>query len=133
MTIPKTLHFCFGFSTVGGDWSLVHYACIKSALGHIKPEQATLYFEYSPNGPFWERTQKIINCERIRAPREIFGKHLAHYAHRADVFRLEKLLEVGGIYLDCDVLVHRDFDDLLQRSSVVMGKQDDGGLCNAVI
>jgi Glycosyltransferase sugar-binding region containing DXD motif len=58
-----------------------------------------------------------------------------HYAHRADVFRLEKLIAVGGIYLDCDVFVHRDFDDLLDNS-VVLGQEGEAetvGLCNAVI
>jgi hypothetical protein len=48
---------------------------------------------------------------------------------------LEKLLEVGGIYLDSDVFVHRSFDDLLS-SSVVLGQEGNGGqygLCNAVI
>jgi Methyltransferase domain len=45
------------------------------------------------------------------------------------------LIEIGGIYLDCDVLVHGNFDDLL-NSSVVLGLEGEGdalGLCNAVI
>jgi hypothetical protein len=133
--IPKILHFCFGLSSKGGDWGLVHYACVKSAIERISPAQAFLYFEYQPRGPFWDLTTKIIECKKIIAPRTVFGNPLVHYAHRADVVRLEKLIEVGGIYLDCDVLVHRDFDDLLDNS-VVLGQEGDTetlGLCNAVI
>jgi hypothetical protein len=133
--IPKILHFCFGLSPKGGDWGLVHYACIKSAVERIKPEQALLYFEHQPRGPFWDLTTKIVECVKIIAPRTIFGKPLNHYAHRADVLRLQKLIATGGIYLDCDVFVHRGFDDLLENS-VVLGQEGDAefvGLCNAVI
>jgi hypothetical protein len=133
--IPKILHFCFGLSAKGGDWGLVHYACVKSAVERIKPEKAFLYFEYRPRGPFWDLTTKIVECKKIIAPRKIFGNPLNHYAHRADVLRLRKLIETGGIYLDCDVFVHRDFDDLL-ANSVVLGQEGDiasVGLCNAVI
>jgi mannosyltransferase OCH1-like enzyme len=57
------------------------------------------------------------------------------FIHRADIVRLERLLEVGGIYLDADVLVHRDFDDLLHHSTVLgkEGVKPQYGLCNAVI
>jgi hypothetical protein len=133
--IPKILHFCFGLSSKGGDWGLVHYACVKSAVERLKPEQAFLYFEHVPRGPFWDLTTKLIKCEHITAPRSVFGNPLLHYAHRADVIRLEKLIEMGGIYLDCDVLVHRDFDGLLDNS-VVLGQEGENrtlGLCNAVI
>jgi hypothetical protein len=130
--IPKILHFCFGLSPKGGDWGLTHYACVKSAIDRIKPEQAFLYFEFRPSGSFWELTTKIVECQQVTAPRSIFGNPLIHYAHRADVVRLEKLLSIGGIYLDCDVFVHRNFDDLL-NNAVVMGRQEEQGLCNAVM
>jgi hypothetical protein len=130
--IPKILHFCFGFSPTGGQWGLVHYACIKSAIERIDPQQAFLYFEHPPSGAFWDLTAKLVDFQEVSAPRTIFGRELTHYAHRADVFRLEKLIENGGIYLDCDVFVHRQFDDLL-NNSVVLGQQEGGGLCNAVM
>lgn len=36
---------------------------------------------------------------------EIFGRKVDHYAHKADVLRLEVLRDYGGIYLDTDILV----------------------------
>jgi hypothetical protein len=119
-------------------WSLVHHVCVKSAIERIQPTQAFFYCEYEPKGPWWRLTRKLVKVVRIRAPREIFGHPLQHPAHRADVVRLEKLLEFGGIYLDCDVFVHRNFDDLLGNSAV-LGEEGDGGeagrigLCNAVV
>jgi mannosyltransferase OCH1-like enzyme len=73
---------------------------------------------------------------KVAAPTEVFGRPLLHVANRADVLRLRALLDHGGIYLDADVFVHRDFDDLLGHSAV-MGLEGQGereeGLCNAVI
>jgi hypothetical protein len=135
--IPKILHFCYGLTPdFGGQpFGLVHYACIRSAVERIKPDQAFLYCEFEPKGPWWDLTKDIVQVVKIEAPREVFGNPLLHPAHRADVVRLQKLLECGGIYLDCDVFVHRSFDDLLAHSAV-LGDNREGNkfrLCNAVI
>ncbi len=72
---------------------------------------------------------------QITAPTQIFGRPLTHVAHRADVVRLQKLIEHGGIYLDADVLVQRDFDDLLDYPAVLGREGEEGlwGTANAVI
>lgn len=135
--IPKILHYCFGFkSDFGGKpWSLVHYACVRSAVERLRPEHAYIYFEYEPAGPWWEETRKFLTLQKITGPTEIFGNPLRHPAHVADIVRLQKLLASGGIYLDADVFVHSSFDDLLENS-VVLGEEGVGGkigLGNAVI
>ena len=133
--IPKILHFCFGMTPNDKPWGLVHYACIRSAVERIKPNQAFFYYEFEPKGPWWDLTKDIVQVVKIEAPRAVFGRPLLHPAHRADVVRLQKLLECGGIYLDCDVFVHRSFDDLLAHSTVMGLELNNGkhGLCNAVI
>jgi hypothetical protein len=125
--IPKILHYCFGLSANFGHkpWSLVHHACVKSAVERIKPDKAYLYYEYEPQGSWLNLTKPYLELVKITAPREIFGNPLNHVAHRADVVRLEKLIEHGGIYLDCDVFVHRDFDDLLDNSFVISEEGTD--------
>jgi hypothetical protein len=136
--IPKILHYCFGLSSGFGEkkWSLVHHVCLKSAVERIKPTDVRFYCEHEPEGPWWDLSRKLVSIEKITAPQEIFGNPLTHVAHQADVVRLEKLLTMGGIYLDIDVLVHKDFADLLDYHAV-MGEQHVGGtvrgLCNAVI
>jgi hypothetical protein len=134
--IPKTLHYCY-FKPDFADkpWSLVHYVCVKSAIQRIKPEAAFFYYENEPQGPWWELSKPLLRPTKITAPREIFGRALVHPAHRADVVRLQMLLEHGGIYLDTDVFVHRDFDDLLDNSCVIGQEGIDAseGLSNAVL
>jgi SAM-dependent methyltransferase len=132
--IPRILHYCFGMAPdFGGQpWSLVHYVCAKSAIERLKPSRVYFWCEYLPKGPWWRLTEDMVEVVQIKAPRTIFGTPLHHPAHRADIVRLDKLLEHGGIYLDADVFVHRHFDDLLHHR-VVMGEQDKRGLCNAVL
>src|SRR5262245_61486301 len=132
--IPKILHYCFGLDRDfgGKPWSLVHFVSVKSAIERIKPEKAYIYYEYEPTGVWWEQTRAMLTRVKIRAPRQIFGNVLEHPAHRAGVVRLDVLLQHGGIYLDSDVFVHESFDSLLDNS-VVLGKEGEFGLADAVI
>jgi hypothetical protein len=135
--IPKTLFYCFGLSPDfgGKPFGLMHYACIASALAHIRPDRCVVAFVHEPDTPWWHRLRPRIEPRRITAPTEVFGNPLRHYAHQADVWRMRTLLEEGGIYLDADVLVVRDFAPLLDHA-MVLGLQQDAlgeGLCNAVM
>jgi hypothetical protein len=135
--VPKILHYTFGMaSDFGGKpWSLVHHVCLKSAVERIIPQEVLFYYEYEPTGPWWELSRELVTLVKIEAPREIFGRPLAHVAHRSDVVRLQKLIEHGGIYLDADVLVQRSFDDLLEHRTVLgqEGQDAEWGLANAVM
>ena len=135
--IPRIVHYVFGMAPDfgGKPWSLVHYACVRSAIRWIKPEAVYLYYQYEPSGPWWDLTRPLLTTVQIEGPEEIFGNPLLHFAHRADVVRLRELLARGGIYLDADVLVQRSFDDLL-NDAMVLGQEGQGeyrGLSNAVI
>lgn len=136
-SISKILHYCFGLSADFGfkPWSLVHYACLKSAVTRIDPKSVLFHYEYEPSGPWWEITRPLVSLNKIQAPRFIFGNPIEKVAHRADVLRLEMLLKYGGIYLDADVLVLRDFDDLLSNRFVIAeeGPEAAHGLSNAVL
>jgi len=136
--IPKSLHFCFGMaSDFGGKpWGLSHYVCLRSAVERLSPQDATLYYEFAPEGPWWDLTKGLVDLQRIEAPRVVFDNPLDHPAHRADLVRLDVLIDKGGIYLDTDVFVHRAFDDLLTHSTV-LGREGSllipQGVANAVI
>lgn len=135
--IPKLLHFCFGMKEDFGNkpFGLAHYVCVKSAIEHIRPREAFVYHQYRPKSVWWDALLPSITAVEIQAPEKIFGNPISHPAHRADVVRLEKLIAHGGIYLDCDVVVQKSFDDLLDFSAVMgrQGRTENYGLANAVI
>jgi hypothetical protein len=135
--IPNKLIFIYGFKP-NDDFLFVHYLAVLSAITINQPDDAILYHHYEPNGHWWAEVKKIIKTEKVDLPTQIFGNQLVHHAHKSDVFRLRKLIEQGGIYLDCDTLCIKPFKPLLQESAVMAYQSPscygfNYGLCNATM
>jgi GT2 family glycosyltransferase/mannosyltransferase OCH1-like enzyme len=136
--IPNIIHFVYGFKEKNLDFELYKYIAIKSAHEVNKPDKIYFYYYYEPEGYWWNKIKKYLTLVHITPPKEIYGNKLYHYAHKADIIRLQKLIEHGGIYLDIDTICLKSFCDLLHYD-FVMGKQTNFdntstyGLCNAVI
>jgi mannosyltransferase OCH1-like enzyme len=76
-----------------------------------------LHYVYEPTGWWWDvwkkelaKTSKKGFTTRLEMVKQrdvttIYGNEIEHFAHKADVIRLEVLRDYGGIYLDTDVLV----------------------------
>ncbi|MEO8665756.1 MAG: glycosyltransferase [Ignavibacteria bacterium] len=135
--ISNVFHFCYGLSEDfgGKPYSLVHYLAVKSAYEVNSPEEIFFYYTYEPSGDWWEKTKPLVTLIKVEAPEEIFGNKLYHVAHKADILRLQKLYEIGGIYMDLDTISRKSFKPLLNNKFVIgkQGKFRNMGLCNAVI
>ena len=134
--IPKILHFIyFGYT----DFTFIHYLSIKTAYNHNPTYKIYLYnYNLPVNNLWWNLTLELVEVVHTEPPQEIFGNTLNNYAHKADIIRLTKLIEYGGIYLDIDIWTIKSYDDLLNTTkSCIMGFQASNtqfeGLCNAVI
>lgn len=132
--IPKIVHFIFGLKKDFGDkgFSYIHYLSVITAYKIIKPDKICFHYEYEPDGFWWNQAKKLAILNKVKAPDTIFGNKINTYQHKADVLRLEILREMGGIYLDLDLVVLNSFDNLLKNKNV-MGIEPSQGLCNAVI
>jgi len=133
--IPNVIHFIFGLKEDFGQqpFSLVHYLAIKSAYECNRPDIIKFYYKYEPRGEWWEKSKQYLTLIKVDPPTEIFGKPLLHFAHQADVLRLEILMREGGIYLDMDILSLNSLAPLRKKYKCVMGMEEGVGLCNAVI
>jgi hypothetical protein len=135
--IPNIFHFCYGFTKDfgGKPFSLVHYIAIKSAYEINKPDAIYFYYKYEPEGIWWDKAKKLVELRQIEPPEEIFGNKLYHVAHKSDVWRMETLIEKGGIYMDLDTICVKPFTPLLKNKFVIgrQGKWRKMGLCNAVM
>ena len=140
--IPPYVHFIFGLSDDAAqrEFGFSHYVAVHAAHQHLQPATLLLHYRHLPQGEWWERARPLVTLRLAPEISSVFGRPLAHAAHRADVLRLRLLIELGGIYLDMDVVVVRPFDELLHAGhDFVMGKEGDEGagglhgLCNAVM
>lgn len=57
----------------------------------------------------------------------IFGMYPSLRMHKSDILRLDRLKKYGGIYLDLDVIILRNFKKL-RNSPMTMGKQNYKGI-----
>jgi glycosyl transferase-like sugar-binding protein len=118
------------------EFSLVSYLAIRSAAAVNRPDELILYCDRSPTGPWWDAASPYVTkVVRVDPPDSIGGVPVVHPAHRADLIRLDVLLEAGGIYLDLDVLSVRPLTPFLDASFVLgqEGRDGEHGLCNGVI
>lgn len=130
------VHYVFGLvpDFGGKPWCYAHYMSVRSVVAVNKPERVHFWYEYEPVGAWWEQTKPYLTLHQIEAPKDIFGRALVHPAHKADVIRLQKLLEYGGVYLDIDVWCLKPFAEIA-HCGFWMGKQgtQEYGLCNATM
>jgi Glycosyltransferase sugar-binding region containing DXD motif len=132
--IPNQFHLVFGMTPDfgGKPWGWVHHRAVEMAWLINKPDKIYIWFTHEPSGPWWEETKKIALPVAIASPACIFGRPLIHPAHKADVVRLQKLIDYGGYYIDCDVWCLKPFSELVSCGTW-LGQQGGHGLCNATI
>jgi len=135
--IPNIIHFIFGLKKQNEEFLFVYYLAVLSAKIVNNPENIYFYYHYEPYGEFWEKTKKLCNIIKIKLPTHIGNKQIIQTAHKADIVRMEKLYELGGIYLDIDTISVRPYKKLLNYDCV-LGKEltknnKIHGLCNAIM
>jgi len=119
---PKKIHFITGMrADFGGKpFNIVHMLAILSARLNYPDHEIFVHYEYEPEGQWWDYARQFVTCRKTIAPRQIFGRKVEHFAHAADVLRLQLLIEEGGIYFDTDTMVCRPIADL-PDDQVIMG------------
>ncbi|KAI8140422.1 hypothetical protein BJV82DRAFT_671498 [Fennellomyces sp. T-0311] len=133
--IPKIVHFIHGLKGPDPTLDLAHYIAIKAAHDVIQPDKIYLHYHYQPTGDLFERARPMLTLRKVPLIDNIFGRKVQHFAHRADIVRLEVLREFGGIYFDLDLFALKPIDHLLDEEFVMAQEGQDGsvGLCNAMM
>ncbi|KAK9679281.1 hypothetical protein K7432_016336 [Basidiobolus ranarum] len=133
--IPKVVHFIYGLRDPNPTLDLIHYIAIKSAHDVLKPDKIMFHYHHLPVGANFERARPMLTLHKVPMVQNVFDRPVQHYAHKADVVRLQVLEEYGGIYLDLDLISLKPIDHLLDREFVMAQEGVDGsvGLCNAMM
>jgi predicted O-methyltransferase YrrM len=113
-TIPKIIHLLYFGET---EFHNYHHRCVESMLQHMPDYAIRIYNVDEPAAgvnTYWDRikTHPRIEIVKILIPEYYDGFKLHHFQYKADVVRLEILYEFGGVYLDLDMLIFRNFDEL---------------------
>lgn len=144
--IPLRAHFIHlensfenNSSKMTSSFNFINYICLKSFIKY-NPRIKEIYFwidEKSLKNHFIvkikEEYSDIIILETVSPPIEIFGNKVTFVQHQADILRIQKLIELGGIYLDTDVLCVKKFDETLFNYDFVIGKVNKNEITNTII
>ncbi|TIB70981.1 hypothetical protein E3Q24_02617 [Wallemia mellicola] len=144
--IPSVVHYTFGLGDDSEELEYYQYLAIRSALIVLKPKAVLFHYINEPYGPWWDRLKELPEAVHVMARNmtHIFHQPVDNEESKSDVIRLEALLRWGGVFLEPDVFVIRDFLSAgLLNEPVVMGMEsqtdmtkhelDPTGLNNAVI
>ncbi len=129
---PKIIHFIYLTEQNDCDIPFIYYLAIKSARKVNPDYDVVLHTNSVFSGKLLELIGTFARLEQVVAPDSVFGIQIHRIEHKIDVLRIQILLTSGRIYLDLDTICIKSFNALL-CDKVVMGKECDVGLCNAVI
>ena len=70
----------------------------REAHTFLQPAELLLHYGHAPDGDqrWWQEAQKLASLRQVKGARSIFGRPLRTAAHRADVLRLQLLIEHRG-------------------------------------
>jgi hypothetical protein len=122
--IPRLVHFIK--TDTDTAFSLLHYLSVRSAALGIQPTVVKFHCIVEPIGEYWTRLKQHVPELRVvripQLPLQLNGHPVHLAAHQSDIIRLQILIAEGGIYLDWDVLVLRNFNAFWTQG-VVMGME----------
>lgn len=143
VTIPNIVHLV---TTDSRPWTSWMFLNLLSILNKINPTRLYIHYVTSPRGQFFDLLKDYpeylhrMELVAIKEPIGIWDRFPgAHdYAHKSDCVRMNILSQVGGIYLDTDILILKSFDDLRSsKEGLVVGYQNERSkpkeICNGVI
>uniref|UniRef100_A0A2C9KNF3 Alpha-1,4-N-acetylglucosaminyltransferase n=1 Tax=Biomphalaria glabrata TaxID=6526 RepID=A0A2C9KNF3_BIOGL len=114
--VPKIVYFL----TFGDyEFHLRHYVAIVAAQRHVDPIALYIIGDQEPLGIYWSLVLRDVPGVRFvyrEPPRQMSGHQIHFVQHKSDLVRLQTLYFNGGIYLDTDMVILRNIDQLLAVS-----------------
>jgi tetratricopeptide (TPR) repeat protein len=120
---PNIVHFIY----VGGrPYGYVNYLAVRAAHEKLRPDAIYMHCTEEPVGnPNWEAIRPYVTIRKLDDITEFGGHEVVWPHYKSDIARLQILIREGGVYLDNDEIVLRDFSHL--RSGQVVMSHDAPG------
>ena len=120
---PNIVHMMYFSGPKSRDFGFINYLAVKAAHDVQNPDAINFYYNAEPeNNPHWEAIKPYVTLVQIDPPTEFQGIELEYPQYQADIVRLQKLYEHGGIYLDTDMLLLKTLTPFMDsEKSCVIG------------
>lgn len=107
--IPKIIHYCWFGNSEKPDYVLEYINNWKRIL---------------PDFEIKEWNSDNFDVENLRYTKEAYQNK--KYAFVSDVARVKALYDYGGVYLDTDIEIKKDFSHLLEKYKLILGYEAKG-------
>lgn len=121
------------------DLSIFQAIAILSMKAKTDGIPIYVFHIYDCDGALWKLIKEKVNVVKINNFSFRGVGSYRHFAHKADIVRLEVLSAIGGLYFDIDTLTISNPKKLIDDSKLVMGYETSPrsgeivGLCNAIM
>ncbi len=121
--IPNIIHFMYFIGPNSREFGFINYLAVRTAYEVQKPKIIYFYYNNEPsNNINWERMKQYVTMVKIIPPTNFMGIEIKYPQYQADIVRLEKLKEHGGIYLDTDILMIKPLTPFMNEECVLGGE-----------
>ena len=129
---PNIVHFVWFTGTQSRTFSYLNYLAVKKAHEIQKPDKIFMYCNGEPvNNPNWELAKRYMEIVVTSIPTGFDGVQWGMYPqYWSDLVRLQKLEELGGIYLDTDAILTKPLHEFLNVDCVLAGGPPPAGFRN---
>ena len=124
--IPNIVHFIWFTGPKSRDFNYINYLAIRAAHDVQKPYEIFMWCNEDIQGnPHWDAIRPYVTLKLIEPPSHIGGHSLEYPQYQADVVRLQKLFEYGGIYLDTDMFLLKSLTPFMDNQCVMSAEGYD--------
>lgn len=121
--IPNIIHFMYFIGPNSREFGFINYLAVRTAFEIQKPDTIYFYYNLEPvNNKNWNRMKKYVTMVKIDPPTNFMGTEIKYPQYQADIVRLQKLKEFGGIYLDTDILMIKPLTEFMNEECVLGGE-----------
>lgn len=130
--IPKIIHFIYLNQK---PLKKFHYKCFNSAIKHMSDYTIYIHNDIEPDDLEWRKLKKHSNVIIKKTNRIPYydNYQVPYVQYEADILRLRILYKYGGIYLDNDMYILKNFSKLLENGGIYYGVEKEGGLINSIV
>lgn len=120
---PNIIHMIYFQGPKSREFSYINYLAVRAANQIQKPDSLYLYYNEEPkDNPHWEAAKKYVTLVHMTPPQDYEGVSLHDWPqYQADVVRLQKLYDHGGIYLDTDAIITKPLNPFMKEDLTMCG------------
>lgn len=117
--IPKVIHFIYPVTERTRPWSPVNHASVRLARKYHPDYKIIIWTNKNPEVHYdlLETAYGVgAIVQSIDMPTELGGVMIEYPQYMSDVLRLQLLYAYGGVYMDTDILLRMNLNDLREKA-----------------